>query len=63
MLGIESYGSCIWHAVIVETYRFFRNRKECKTQAQYEVIVADDIEIMNNEKEKLMCNMKAMRFI
>ena len=42
VLGTETHGSSIWHAMTVETYKYFINREEVKTQAQYDAIIVND---------------------
>ena len=63
MLGIENHGSSIWHPMTMETYKYSRNKEEVKTQGQYYAIVDDNTKTTNDEKDKRMCNLKAMQII
>ena len=63
MLGIETHGSSIWHAINVETYKYSEMKKEVKTQADCVAIIAKHPDTINDKKEKLMCNLKVMIII
>lgn len=46
-----------------EAYKYSRTKAEIKTQAEYNALIAEETKIPNNENEKLMCIMKAMRIM
>jgi hypothetical protein len=63
VLGIEDFGSSIWHSITEGTFEHTASKKEVKTLSEYNKIVADYDNITADEKMKLMSNVKAMRII
>ena len=63
VLGIEEHGSNIWHAMMVETYKYSGTKKEIKSQDDYNAIIVEHNDIPNNEKDKMICDLKPMRII
>ncbi|XP_052626862.1 uncharacterized protein LOC128133449 [Lactuca sativa] len=55
VLGLEDYGSTIWHAITQETYKHMDTKMQIKTLVEHTV--------PQDEKDKLMSNIKAMRII
>lgn len=62
VLGIETRGSSIWHAIIEETYKHSKTKAEIKTQVNYNTHIVEE-DVPNDENDKLMCKLKAMRII
>ncbi|XP_052627222.1 uncharacterized protein LOC128133731 [Lactuca sativa] len=63
VLGIEEHGSTIWHAMTQETFSHIAIRKVIKTQADYNALLVEHTNVPQDEKQKLMSNIKAMRLI
>lgn len=60
VMGIQTHGTSIWQAMTVVTYKYSGSREEVKTQVDYDAIIAENIEIPNDEKAKQQFNLKAM---
>ncbi|KAI3496474.1 hypothetical protein L1887_38838 [Cichorium endivia] len=63
VLGIEEHGSIICHAITVETYAHTGTRRVIKTLKEYNDLLVAHTNIPQDEKDKLMCNIKAFRII
>ena len=63
MLGLEDNGSLIWDAITKETFAHTSIKRVIKTQAEYNDLLLEVVDIQKDEKVKLISNVKAMRII
>ncbi|KAI3700054.1 hypothetical protein L2E82_44669 [Cichorium intybus] len=63
VLGIEEHGSTIWQANTVETFAHIGTRRVIKTLKEYNDLLVAHTNMPQDEKVKLMCNIKAFRII
>jgi hypothetical protein len=63
VLGSDSHGSTIWHAMTIGPYQHAATRSTIKTQAEYEALLVDHTNVTQDEKDKLLSNIKAMRIL
>ena len=61
VLNIEDHGSNIWEAMTVGPFWYIATRNVIKTQAQYNALVLSTPALAQDEKDKLMSNIKAIR--
>ncbi|KAI3740017.1 hypothetical protein L2E82_30433 [Cichorium intybus] len=62
-LGIEEHGETIWQAITEGTFVHTTTRRVIKTLKEYNDILVAHTNIPQDEKDKLMCNIKAFRII
>ncbi|KAI3767848.1 hypothetical protein L2E82_18277 [Cichorium intybus] len=63
VLGIEEHGATIWQAITEETHVHTDTRRVIKTLKEYNNLLVTHTNIPQDEKDKLMCNIKAFRII
>nr|KAJ0224580.1 hypothetical protein LSAT_V11C100011640 [Lactuca sativa] len=63
VLGIIEHGSTIWQTITQETFTYLVTIQAIKTLADYNALIIKHNNVPNDEKNKLMCNIKAMRII
>ena len=63
VLGIEEHGAIISQAMTQETFSHTGTRRVTKTLADYNELILEHTNVPQEEKDKLMSNIKALRII
>lgn len=63
ILGIEDHDATIWQAMTQETFTFSHTKEEVITLDQYNTLLVDHKDVPNDEKDKLISNIKALKII
>ena len=63
VLGIEEHGSTIWQAMTQDTFSHTTTRRVIKIRVDYNALVVEHTIVPQDEKDKLLSNIKAMRII
>ena len=63
MVGPEENSYLIWEAITLGSFVHSGRSTTVKTQKEYNKLVADEQKMPQDEKDKLLCNVKAMRMI